>query len=390
MQVWEVCLLVMVMVYTMCKLLRCAGLRRAGQQTTSLRLPSRQAPALTRADKCRDMTSPLKLHRGAFVTPCTLSPGPRGQMHTTIMFGDTQRLFLVDTGYAGPLVLNTWQAAREDAAQGLRPQQDGTEVNVHGCKAYATDCAVRLAGIASATVRDMDLVTCDDMAMGNGRGSQPLSIAAGERLVLLRLERVAHIMTIDYMLSFGGARLDFAPVQLVLGTAVLGTAVLGGASGWTQLECKRVHGAFAVKVAVSLGSNAPSCVGWYTLDTGSSVPLVMGKSLASKLDAPKPDRQTRFLQQSGVNGERTCGQVIGQCTASILTATSDPITLQSPLVINDTDTHGVDGYIDLEVARRFGSMVLLPDGVYVPTGVGTISILPPFLETATHNTCGSR
>lgn len=59
-------------------------------------------------------------------------------------------------------------------------------------------------------------------------------------------------------------------------------------------------------------------------------------------------------------------------------------------MINDTDTHGVDGYIGLEVARRFGSMVLLPDGVYVPTGVGTISILPPFLETATHNTCGSR
>lgn len=324
--------------------------------------------------------------------------GPRGHLHVDLYFNGIPSLFFVDTGYAGPLVFNPWHHQREKNAIDsigctmsdwakrktavrlkacLQAQADDDSweeaqvvddfMTAAECQQHAASCPVRLAGIASDQVRSMDMISCA-VSPTDGR----ITLSEHDKLVTMNIPRVSHILTIDYMLSYGSALLLIEPATLSMGP-------LDVPEGWIQVESSRRHGAFVIKLELE----ANGLTGWFTIDTGSSVPIAIGKTMSNSLNLKKGGE--RFLRQSGVNNETTCARVYKEHCIYIKSEVSVQITC--PIACNDTDTLAVDGYIGLEFVKCLGGVFFKDNHVYIPRHTKPLVIPPNFIDEVTVTTC---
>jgi hypothetical protein len=340
------------------------------------------ATPLSVALSCSElMTVPQKhLPEGRVVEVETLwEGGAYGRVYGEMYLNGTPHIFLVDTGYGGPPVLNTWHFRRQQRATPaatmsqrleqvlavrLSPLADSGGASAPeqlGCTPVPVQCPVRLAGISSVEVNHLNLSQCP---LSPSPGNKMATLET-PRMVVMHIPRVPHILTLDYMLSFGGMVLR-PGVPLRLGP-------VGDLKGWRRLRTRATHGVYTVRIRVG-GAD-----GWFTLDTGSSFSVVAGHTFASqggvKLSGP-PDGH---VGQRGMNGERTCGDIYKSQPIQLLCEPPHrDIEVRTPVVVNSTDTYGVDGYVGLELVRALGGVAMSPldsrtPGVFILDSVASSS-----------------
>lgn len=343
--------------------------------------------------------------------------GVFGCLYIDLRINDSPTIFFVDTGYAGPPVINPWHQAREETvietigeanweamslADRLKEcnnvpesyQSAGTGqsqfINRHMCSTYASTCTMRLAGIASNMERVTDMVLCPELVPGTlesskTRGNHP----EADLLVTMTMRGVTHVLTLDYLQSHHNFRIDIQNkqnAQLTLGQTI------SPPEGWIMLHTKRIHGVFAIRINLSIQIEADiyNSVGWFTLDSGSSAPLVLNKSFFEKLvqySAPAAD--VRFVQQSGINNETTCAQVLQDALIQVQDATNALYTIDviSPVLCNDTNTMGVDGYAGLELIAAWKGMFANDKEVWIPGSSNKITIPSTFFNRVESDYC---
>ena len=364
--------------------------------------PSRGPAAVT--DHCKNMSVKPKHVSTVIQVPLVVVEGPRGHAHLDLTFTKVTALFFLDTGYAGLPVFNVWHHDREErnaamvggravwhslsTEQRLKtclaegpsalPHVNDDDMLSHfitaeQCTPYASDCKIRLAGIASDEVRTMDIVQCP-MSL---RGSH--EIDKDDRMVTMNIPGICHILTIDYLISYGTAAITFRPALLQLGPVNL--------NSWTQLDVLRIHGAFVCRIAVQ-DMNGHAHDGYFTVDTGSSIPIACSKSFSSGLKLSTSGAQ-RFVRQRGINNEKTCAKVYNSVQMKLRCANGDLFDIQTPIICNNTETLGVDGYIGLEFLKLFTAVAFTNSGdMFVNIKSGTPKIISDdFLTPITVTAC---
>lgn len=353
--------------------------------------------------------------------------GVFGCLYMDLHINGSPAIFFVDTGYAGPPVINPWHQAREEIAiekngehrwKVMSLEERINECNKvsdfhqpadalksqfadrHMCSTYASACTMRLAGIASDKRRVIDLALCPElvpsqMSSSNTRGNHPRA----DLLVTMALHGVTHILTLDYLQSHGNFKMEIKNKQDA--TLTLGPT-LSPPEEWMPLHTERIHGVFAIRLKLSIQMDGAiyAFSGIFTLDSGSSAPLVLNKSFFNTLvqhlaqtpdiqihkrmmQHPTPTPNIRFVQQTGVNGETTCAQVLWH----VLIHAQDErgqrdIFVDSPVICNDTDTVGVDGYIGLELMATWKGMFANATSVWLPSSTSKLTVPSTFFNKA--------
>lgn len=344
-------------------------------------------------------------------TELLLVQGLHGRLYITLYIQGSPTLFFIDTGYAGPPVINPWHQAREQAVIDRNGQSNWELADLaarvdmcdhisdlpsvsdrsdafaaqHSCTAFASTCTMRLAGIASESERVTDMVVCPALVPhptaggSNGRKRHPRA----DLLVSFAMEGVPHILTIDYLLAHKHATLQLDPdaPRLVLGHPA--------PEAWVKLDTQMRHGAFATKLTVQVGEE--SATGWFTIDSGSAPPLVLGRSFALLLGVEDADVETiGYVQQMGINSELTCATVLPTARITLPAAVG---IVDCPIMCNDTNTAGVDGYIGLTMLTAWGGIHVStkPHAVHIPPlPKAVINIADDFFDGSTLSECGSR
>lgn len=294
--------------------------------------------------------------------------------------------FVVDTGYAGPLVLNTsYLALKRDTKQNkndvklsylsdLEEIKNVTEnernksanalLNSHFCLAYTSGCTMRLMGIGETLETQADMLMCEMLAMKTRRGcySQPKRNSTpnvhADVYVTNHFPSCVHIMTCDFLMHSSPALLSIRKEQLSLHLSIEETIFLkktmklypGNLSG----------GAFTIDVTIA--GEPFRC----TMDTGSPTPISLGKEAARRI--PSCKRKKKTLSQNGVNGEGICSEVI---TSSMTIC--DRLYENVPIFVNDHNVDQTDGYIGLSVLRAFDILILVNEFGLRPNGLSMVS-----------------
>lgn len=349
-----------------------------------------------------------RLVRTARVIDLVHVPGPLGGLYASLYLRGDPTMWLIDTGYAGPPVLNTWHLSREEAARKLhghvkwiragsaerlhmcKLRHDETDAawslsqftQRHGCATYSSRCNMRLASIGEERNHSAELILCPMLSLAR---SEILSHSercrtrehpAADLVVTMRITGLPHILTLDYMSSYGDFRFDLgARPQLVLGASI--------PSGWTQLSTGQHQGVRTLRLQLYNGS--ASVAGWFIVDTGSAPPLAVNRSMCQRLSSVN-DIPLGFTQQSGVHGEVTCASIeLMEIMLEGVQGTT--LRLQSPVLCNDLETAGVDGYIGLCLLAALGSVHFSADSLWVPQHDGTIKVPSNILQDVTRTQC---
>ena len=277
--------------------------------------------------------------------------------------GPYSGLWQLDTGYAGPPVLSTsylatqrptmpttsvaaeYAAARANmrgAAVTAEARQAAVDAFVRATGAFRTPrCTMNLAGISGAVTQQADMMVCPPLALGGRASPKARAPVKADVVVTNPLPNSVHILTVDYLLSV-------APVCLELDPARCARACPRGAWRRSRPPSRRRRhslsgGAPVVRVG---GGVAFRC----TLDTGSPTGVALGRAASRALReggaAVRP--LARHVVQTGVNGERVCGELASARVAVFGFAVDDAAVL-----CNDADTAGVDGYVGMAFLRGF-------------------------------------
>ena len=116
----------------------------------------------------------------------------------------------------------------------------------------------------------------------------------------------------------------------------------------------------------------------------------MNKSFFDKLVRYSvPAKGVCFVQQSGVNGETTCAQVLQNVSIRVHDVTTDShvVDVVSPVLCNDTDTTGVDGYAGLELIATWKGMFANEKTVWIPGSPNKMTIPPSFFNRVEADYC---
>ena len=149
------------------------------------------------------------------------------------------------------------------------------------------------------------------------------------------LPHTVHILTCDYLMHRAPVLLEMRAERLTFRAP----AVLS--SGFEMHPFQMSGGAFVVSIAV--GGSYYRC----TVDTGATSTLCLNRSApgASSLR----ERSVGHVRQVGVNGERICSDVI----LVPIRIGSIEVGEAVPVLLNDANASGVDGYVGMGVLRCF-------------------------------------
>lgn len=352
---------------------------------------------------CADIFSSMAtVTRGPGVekVPMVDSP-PLGFLYVQVFLRGQPSVFFVDTGWAGPPLVNTWHEGREgalikqvgvdkwntmslaDKVKMLadKPYEETTDavqafVDRHSCETYASSCTMRLAGIASTTDRVMDMILCPALD-----ASKQKKAATGETrpdadlLMTIHNPGVPHIMTVDYLLSYGTAIFDFTEVTSPV--LIMGDEELKGSSEWMSLPTSMLYGSFSVELVVQ-GRR-----GKFTLDSGSAAPIVLGRTFSQNITTIPSE--TKFVKQVGVNGEVTCSTIVPG-----IEVLAGNMSVRVPALLSDQDTDGVEGYIGLNLMKKWGKVGITKDAVWIPPTSLRSSINSSIFDGVSSINCSAR
>jgi len=289
-------------------------------------------------------------------------------------------LFMLDSGYAGSLVISTsYMAVQHKCRRGdaltryrkslklLRAGVSDDErhdvvdrlVRHRKCQSYTSGCTMTLAGIASTVQQQADMLLCHPVEFKTRWGwyATPTSHSKprADVLVTNALPTSVNILTCDYLIHSSPALIKMKSQTLELFLSPLVVSLC--ASSFTFVDSKMLGGAFVIPIALS-GGEVVHC----TMDTGAPGPICLGPSAIGKLS--KCQRSMKKVIQVGVNGERICSDILFT-SGSVGGIRFDTMGVFA----NDMDTDGVDGYVGLAVLRAL-DILILPNSIALrPSGL---------------------
>ena len=289
--------------------------------------------------------------------------------------------YLLDTGYAGPPVLNTLylhvlQRSPDLRSQGgsdehasarrtmramrsssLRADADAdadADVDADALQRYMREtgsidftagCRVRLMGISATTERHSDLILSDELLFlaPEGRFASPRAntdLPRGDVLVTNRIANTPHILTADYIRHHAPCHLAISQARVEWCVPNARFLYLTSVGGFANVPCAITGGAYIVVVAA--GGGEFRCV----LDTGSESCLTIGSKAAARMSACVSTGRT--TSSSGVGGRTACSRIV---SANVRLAGRTLATC--PVSVSSFDDSSVDGFVGMGVLRCF-------------------------------------
>ena len=282
-------------------------------------------------------------------------------------------LFMIDTGYAGPPVISSsYLAINDDSNKSVKERYNmlmkqlerGVDVdkqnkaidsfiNKSACFSFTSGCTMRLMGIGSTQEQQADMLLCEMLQIKTvfGLYASPkrfTSEAHADVFVTNSLPTSVHILTCDYLIHSSPAHICISKNELHLNLSLNEEYLLKSKMHMHPLSMS--GGSFVVVIEV--GDAKCRC----TVDTGSPGPICISQAASKKIKNCKG--KSRLLNQSGVNGEQVCSQII---TTSV--KFGNTVYPETCMFVNNTEIDQVDGYIGMGFLRAFDILV-------TPSGIG--------------------
>ena len=293
-----------------------------------------------------------------------------------MQFGSRRLAVMLDTGYAGPPVVNTSAlAAEEDAVRKLGSERRWNRLDVRrraayvyaggnsriasavrfgkksGCVLYTSGCTMRLMSIGSTNERRANLLLCPPaaaMPLGTDRlpVTSPHNAIDAQVWVSNVLPHTPHIYTMDalrhdapVLISAKKGKVQFLPRPL------------------PRRWCAK-HGFWPAHASLEAGSFMVPCTvggvkGHFTVDTGYGGTAALSSVFAARIDAARMTCTGQTLTQHGANGEAVSCKV---CLLSFGIADVN-VTGPVPMLVNSTPVDAADGYIGMGILRMFDMVV---------------------------------
>lgn len=303
--------------------------------------------------------------------------------------GDQTVQFLIDTAYAGAPVLSLsyLNCIRKDPrlvrrGMGVRTrflhtmsalQQAMTNHEKHEtindflscarCRTYTSGCTMRLMGIGATAEAHSEMFLCPAVSLlGGGLALHRLWASQWNADVFVThvLSGSPHILTSDYLLHR-------SPVLLEPRRGCLTFWTRARVSSFDFFPPVLVGGAFVIPIL--LGETSVHVV----VDTGASTTVSISRAVARRLGGVCRSQQ-QTVQQTGVNGEKVCSDVV--TTNITLGGTHLPGV---NVLVNSQTVEGAEGYIGIGVLRAF-DMYVSHNGIGFRANGMDIGTLPAVVE----------
>jgi hypothetical protein len=291
--------------------------------------------------------------------------------------GEERTLFLIDTGYAGPPVLNTdflasghgFSGATERdidkrltdlrvSRRGHRAAVDKFVAAVSGME-FTAGCRMNLSGITNSMQKHSDLLLVPPILF-QGVTNRPhipsasSNIPKADVMVTNSMESTPHILTSDYIRHRAPCLLQISRrrVRWCLSYSEFLAACIYMSKAKTHF----IGGAYAVDVTV--GKHTFTCL----MDTGSESGLTLGRHASERLD--EYTNTAKRVRQSGIGGQTDCSPLVS-CRVKL-----GPHEMADfPVVLSSTDHPMVDGYVGMGLLRSFDIMISKTDVFFAPSGL---------------------
>lgn len=316
-----------------------------------------QTPA---ADACAGPVAAL--HEVGGANPCMLVAARVGGYHTA---------FCVDTGFAGPCLLSlpclalapplpadaagvqSWCEKVQEVLGATKVsatrQQAALEAFVRDnrCSDFTSGCTMRLASIGTTkeSTSNMLLAPPLELATPDGTGFTAPRACSGQPVAEVLASTpmpTVHLLTCDWLVQNSPALLK--PHEGVIVTNMSEADFAAERKTLHRISTELSGGAFVATVRVA---GVPLRV---TVDSGAACYLSVGKQAADKLR--KCEATGKTMRQVGANGEHICSHAV-RARVEMGGASEDV-----PVLVNDMDLGGEDGYLGYCFLRHFDLCVV--------------------------------
>lgn len=280
--------------------------------------------------------------------------------------GTHETVFCIDTGFAGPCLLSlpclrAEQRLAQNADGGVASRCAALQTQLAGsattqseqqsalegfivanrCSEFTSGCTMRLASIGMTREQTSDVLLAPAMQLAtrDGHWTSPRACSGQPPAELLTTTPMAtlHLLTCDWLIQNGPSLLQ--PAEGVLRTHMDATALATERASLRSVSTTMRGGSFVATLRVN---GAPFEV---TVDTGAACYLALGANAVARLRRCQQTHRT--MQQVGANGEHICSHAV-VCTVEFAGAREDV-----PVLVNDSDVDGDDGYLGACMLRHF-------------------------------------
>lgn len=278
-------------------------------------------------------------------------------LYLNARIGDVDTIFLIDTGFAGPPVINTHYITQAFFEKGrysvierakmvdrkqFTPGHDAAVskfISQTGARDYTAGCRVNLTGISSSYQRHSDLLLVPTIAFMSttGQFSTP-GADRGDVCVTNVMKNTPHVLTTDYIVHNSPCLISVSDGVVEWRMSL--SRVASVRPFFTFVQTEWFGGAMVCDIVV--GAASMRCV----VDTGSEMCVTLGKNSLSKIKSHK--KSGRSVTQSGVSGQRTCSDVILADVRFGGTTSRDCF-----VTVNSSDLPQVDGYMGMGLLRCY-------------------------------------
>ena len=272
-------------------------------------------------------------------------------------------IFLIDTGYAGPCVLNTHFMARktvdedEDVVQaldGVRGKRLATQeyaalqqfMALTASSDFTSGCRMQLTGISTSTHKHSDLVLTHPLSFRTTEGdySCPKSaLPAADILVTNSVVDTPHILTMDYIRHHAPCMIETQRKRV---TWCMSTFAFAAAVSFTHVSRHLSGGVFLIPV--NIGGVVAKCV----LDTGSEMCVTLSPHVGHAI---RCTGAWKSISQSGIQEQRACSAVV-EAAVEVAGSVFEPCLVG----INTIESH-VDGFVGMGLLRCFDLLITRND-----------------------------
>lgn len=271
---------------------------------------------------------------------------------------DYVTVFLLDTGFGGHLIYNSFAAGIEHGEikkygkvvwENMEPYNmlrlisngygvgDGDSKDDYlekKCTVVDDDYSISLVSISEIVDVDTELLMCPVMNLERTNGTF-VDSDGGELFIENKIDGSPHIITLDYLLRRLPVILDFEKGELI-------THALDIPSNLRFVPSKMVDYVFAIELSVN------GRMGYFIMDTGFSGTLCIYKGFEDKFITSDQTTDSS-VEQMGVDTESVCSNIYDDNNLVI----ADYELRGIPVITSDSENKGSDG-----IQGYVGSMVL--------------------------------
>ena len=292
-------------------------------------------------------------------------------------------IFMLDTGYAGPPVLSSSYLALNNELVSFqtiehhifdvkrRLQRHVSLEDQHNavnsllkrgdCVSYTSGCTMKLMSIGATVEQQADMLMCDMLKMKTTSGtfvdSKTTRTSKADVFVTNPLPQSVHILTCDFLIHSAPCIISLSQSYMQINMSL--SEISLHLPMYNIIPFRMSGGAFVTPITV--GGVEMFC----TVDTGAPGPICLGANAVKRMTTCKIHTRGRIsLNQTGVNNERICSEILSSDVEFCGKSFND-----LPILVNDSDVDGVDGYVGLGFLRGFDILILTQNIGFRPNGL---------------------